>query len=224
LSGRRILVVDVGGNNVKLRHSGMKGRRKFPSGPALTPEQLVDGVRGITEDWPFDVVSIGCPGPVSHDRITLEPVNLGRGWVGFDFAAAFGCPVKLINDAAMQALGSYEGGKMLYMGLGTGLGMCLIYDSVVVPLEVAHLPYKTKWTYEDCIGKRGLDRMGRKRWEGCVRDVTARFKTAFLADYVMLGGGNVKLLKELPPDCRRGHNRNAFKGGFRLWEDAVQTT
>jgi polyphosphate glucokinase len=215
-----ILVVDVGGNNVKVRHSDAPDRRKAPSGPALTPVQMVEKVKALTADWPIERISVGCPGPVKANRLTVEPVNLGPGWVGFDLEAAFGKPTKVINDAAMQALGSYAGDKMLFLGLGTGLGAAMVVDDLVLPLEVAHLPYKGKMTFEDYVGTRGLVRLGAKRWQKAVFDVVARLKAALVADYVVLGGGNAKKLKELPPDCRAGHNENAFVGGFRLWQGA----
>ncbi|HET6468201.1 MAG TPA: ROK family protein [Geminicoccaceae bacterium] len=220
MSGRQVLVIDVGGNNIKLRCTGIDERRKTPSGRALTPEAMVEKVRELVADWHFDAITIGCPGPVRNDRITLEPVNLAAGWVGFDFQAAFGKPTRLINDAAMQALGSYEGGKMLFLGLGTGLGAALVVDDLVLPLEVAHLPYKKGTTFEDHVGNRGLVRLGPKRWEKAVHDVTARLEAALVADHVVLGGGNAKKLKKLPPGSRLGDNENAFKGGFRLWEGA----
>jgi polyphosphate glucokinase len=213
-----ILVVDIGGNNVKVLHSGAKEKRKSPSGPTLTPAQMVAKVRALTSDWSFDRISLGCPGPVSNDRLLIEPVNLGKGWVGFDFGKAFGKPTRVINDAAMQALGSYEGGKMLFLGLGTGLGACLVIDGIVLPLEVAHLPYRGKYTFEDCVGTRGLVRMKPARWEKAVHDTVARLKAALVADYVVLGGGNAKKLKKLPKASRRGSNDNAFVGGFRLWD------
>jgi polyphosphate glucokinase len=221
LSGQQILVVDVGGNNIKVRCSGSDERRKTPSGRTLTAEMMVEKVRDLAADWHYDVLTIGCPGPVKNDRITLQPVNLGPGWVGFDFAAAFGKPTRLLNDAAMQALGSYEGGKMLFLGLGTGLGAALVVEHIVLPLEVAHLPYKKRGTFEDHVGTRGLVRLGPKRWERAVHDVTARLKAALVADYIVLGGGNAKKLAKLPADCRPGDNENAFKGGFRVWQDAM---
>lgn len=220
MSGGDILVVDVGGNNIKVRHSAAPDRRKAPSGPTLTPVQLVEKLKALTADWPIERVSIGCPGPVKGNRLIVEPVNLGPGWVGFDFAAALGKPTLLINDAAMQALGSYDGGKMLFLGLGTGLGAALVVDGLVLPLEVAHLPYRGKFTFEDCVGTRGLLRLRPKRWEKAVHDVVARLKAALVADYVVLGGGNTKKLKALPAGSRAGHNDNAFVGGFRLWEGA----
>jgi polyphosphate glucokinase len=215
-----ILVVDVGGNNVKVRHSAAAERRKVASGPTLTPGQMVEKVKAMTADWPVEQISVGCPGPVKHNRLVAEPVNLGPGWVGFDLEAAFGKPTKVINDAAMQALGSYAGDKMLFLGLGTGLGAALVVADLVLPLEVAHLPYRPKQTFEDCVGTRGLVRLGPKRWEKAVHDTVARLKAALVADYVVLGGGNTKKLKTLPPDCRAGDNENAFVGGFRLWQGA----
>ena len=218
-----ILVIDVGGTNVKVKLSGNEEIRKHPSGTGLTPAQMVEAVKHLTNDWQFDVVSIGYPGPVVNNQILREPHNLGGGWVGFDFAAAFGKPVKVINDAAMQALGSYEGGRMLFMGLGTGLGTTLIIDNMVAPLELAHLPYRKKRTYEDYLGERGLNRLGRKRWQEFVEDVVGLFKAAFVVDYVVLGGGNSKKLLRLPPHAHAGDNRNALLGGFRLWEKDEQT-
>jgi polyphosphate glucokinase len=215
----RILVVDIGGNNVKLRLQGQEEVRRVPSGPTLTAAAMVEGVRTLTPDWEFDAVSIGYPGPVAHEKVLLEPVNLGRGWVGFDFAVALGKPVKLINDAAMQALGSYEGGRMLFLGLGTGLGSALILDGVTAPLEVGHLPYKKKKTFEDFVGNRGLKRLGKTKWRQAVADVVSRLKHALIADYVVLGGGNARKLAELPPGARLGDNNNAFIGGERLWKE-----
>jgi polyphosphate glucokinase len=216
----KVLVIDVGGTHVKVFASGEPEVRKFPSGATLTAKQMVDGVLKLVGDWTYDVVTIGYPGPVIHGRLALEPRNLGVGWVDFDFAAHFGKPVKLINDAAMQALGSYEGGRMLFLGLGTGLGSALIIQHVVAPLELAHLPYKKGRTFEDYVGLRGLKRLGRKKWQNAVEDVVARLQAALIADSVVLGGGNAKLLKRLPPGARIGDNRNAFLGGVRLWENA----
>lgn len=213
------LVVDVGGSHVKMLATGQEIPRKFASGPTLTAKEMVPRVRKATEDWKYEVVSIGYPGPVLHNRPVLEPHNLGSGWVGFDFEAAFGCPVKLINDAAMQALGSYEGGKMLFLGLGTGLGSAMIVNGIVEPMELGHLPYK-KGTYEDYVGMRGLKRMGKKKWRRYVEDVVADLVAALEPDYVVLGGGNIRKLRELPPGSRLGENANAFRGGFRLWEQA----
>ncbi|MFI5375268.1 MAG: ROK family protein [Candidatus Rokuibacteriota bacterium] len=212
----KILVVDVGGSHVKVLASGQREPRKFASGPTMTPRQMVAGVEKLTRRWKYDVVSIGYPGLVVHGRPVAEPHNLGRGWVRFDYRAAFGRPVRIINDAAMQALGSYEGGKMLFLGLGTGLGSALVVDGVVEPMELGHLPYK-KGTYEDYVGQRGLDKRGKKKWRRHVADVVAGFVAALEPDDVVLGGGNVRKLKELPPGCRAGDNANAFVGGFRLW-------
>ena len=213
-----ILVVDVGGTSVKILATGHEEPRKFPSGPTLTAELTVARVLELADDWQHDAVSIGYPGIVMCGKPTAEPHNLPPGWVGFDFQAAFGCPVKIINDAAMQALGSYQGGKMLFLGLGTGLGSAMVVDGIVEPMELAHLPYRNG-TFEDYVGKRGLDRKGKKKWREHVADVVAKLAAALEPDDVVLGGGNVKNLKELPPGCRAGDNTNAFLGGFRLWEE-----
>ena len=217
-----VLVVDVGGHSVKILATGQSEPRKFPSGPALTAEQMVAGVKELAREWKYDVVSIGYPGPLLQGRPVAEPYNLSPGWVGFGYEAAFGCPVKIVNDAAMQALGSYKGGKMLFLGLGTGLGSALIVEGIVEPMELGHLPYK-KGTFEDYVGIRGLDRLGKKKWRRYVADVVARLIAALEPDDVVLGGGNVKKLKELPPHCRAGGNANAFLGGFRLWEEAGES-
>lgn len=216
-----VLVIDVGGTHVKVLATGQPVHREFPSGPALTAKQMVAGVKRLTRSWRYEVVSIGYPGPVLRNRPVAEPHNLGAGWVGFDYRAAFARPVKLVNDAAMQALGSYRGGKMLFLGLGTGLGSALVVDGMVEPMELGHLPYK-KGTYEDYVGVRGLERFGKKRWRQHVADVVARLSAALEPDDVVLGGGNVRKLKALPPACRAGDNANAFLGGFRLWNDANQ--
>ena len=215
----QIMVVDVGGNHVKILVAGQETSREFLSGPTMTAKEMVSGVRKAAEDWKYDVVSIGYPGPVLRGKPVSEPHNLAPGWVGFDFAAAFGCPVKLINDAAMQALGSYQGGKMLFLGLGTGLGSAMIVEGILEPMELGHLPYR-KGTFEDYVGIRGFSRFGKKKWRQYVKDVVARLVTALEPDDVVLGGGNVHKLKELPPGCRVGQNANAFRGGFRLWEEA----
>jgi polyphosphate glucokinase len=212
-----VLVVDVGGTHVKILATGQRARRKLESGPTLTPRRMVAGVRELAAGWKYDVVSIGFPGPVLHGRPVAEPRNLGRGWVGFDYHRAFERPVRIVNDAAMQALGSYNGGKMLFLGLGTGLGSALIVDGIVEPMELGHLPYR-KGTYEDYVGLRGLKRLGRKKWRRAVADVVARLVAALEPDDVVLGGGNVEMLKEVPDGCRAGANENAFLGGFRLWE------
>jgi polyphosphate glucokinase len=214
----KVLVIDVGGTNVKMLASGEKEPRKHPSGPAMTPRKMVQLVKESTRDWEYDCVSLGFPGPIINERPLREPHNLGCGWVGFDFRKAFGCPMKIINDAAMQALGSYEGGRMLFLGLGTGLGSAMIVDGALQPMELAHLLYKKGKTYEDYLGLRGLKRLGKKKWRKNVAEVTERLKEALDADYVVLGGGNSKLLKKVPPGARLGKNENAFLGGFRLWE------
>jgi polyphosphate glucokinase len=215
----KILVIDVGGTNIKVIATGRRTRVKFTSGPKMTARQMVAGVCAATAGWQYDAISIGCPGPVVQDRITAEPVNLGGGWVGFDFAKAFGHPVKIINDAAMQALGSYEGGQMLFLGLGTGLGSALVsHHGSVIPLELAHLPYKNGLTYEDYIGEAGLKHLGKRKWRKHVEIIAAKLKFAMQADYVVLGGGNARLIEKLPPDTRLGDNSNAFRGGFRLWK------
>jgi polyphosphate glucokinase len=215
-SARGILVIDVGGTHLKVQASGQPSERKFPSGPSMTAGRMVRKVKDLAKGWTYRAISIGYPGPVVHGRPLREPYNLGSGWVGFNFAKAFGRPVKVINDAAMQALGSYEGGRMLFLGLGTGLGSAMIVDGIVEPMELAHLPYK-KRTYEDYLGLHGLERMGKKKWSRHVGEVVAELREALQADYVVLGGGNVKRLKSLPPKTRRGDNRNAFLGGIRLW-------
>jgi 6-phosphogluconate dehydrogenase len=214
-----VLVIDVGGTHVKTLITGQNEPRKFISGPTLTPKQMVAGVKKLTKDWNYEAVTIGYPGPVFHNRPVAEPHNLGPGWVGFDFDAKLASPVKIINDAAMQALGSYRGGKMLFLGLGTGLGTAMIVDGIIEPLELGHLPFK-KGTYEDYVGVRGLKRLGKKKWRRNVANVIACLTAALEPDDVVLGGGNVKLLKELPPGCRVGDNANAFRGGFRLWEES----
>jgi polyphosphate glucokinase len=214
--GKNVLVIDVGGTSVKILASGQSEIRSFASGPTLTPARMVSDVKKLAADWTYEVVSIGYPGPVLQGRPTAEPINLGHGWVGFDFAAAFGRPVKLINDAAMQAIGSYQGGKMLFLGLGTGLGSSLIVDGEVEPMELGHLPYR-KGTYESYVGRTGLERDGKKKWRRRVADVVERLSAALQPDETVLGGGNVKKLDALPPRCRAGHNANAFRGGFRLW-------
>ena len=219
-SVKSVLVVDVGGSSIKILATGQTERRSFPSGPTLTPDRMVSEVKKLADDWNYDAVSIGYPGPVVDGRPMAEPYNLGRGWVGFAFGEAFGRPVKIVNDAAMQALGSYRGGKMLFLGLGTGLGSTIIVDGVMEPMELGHLPYK-KRTYEDYVGRAGLTRHGKKRWRSEVADVVARLVAALEPDETVLGGGNVKKLETLPPNCRAGDNANAFRGGFKLWEAAL---
>ena len=216
----KVLVVDVGGTNVKILATGKRAPRKVPSGSAMTAGTMVETVRQLAADWPYEAVSLGYPGAVLDGRPVAEPKNLGAGWVGFDFEKAFTCPVKVINDAAMQALGSYEGRRMLFLGLGTGLGSALITDGVLVPMELAHLLYRKGRTYEDYVGLRGLKQYGKKKWRRYVGDVVAALREAFLADYVVLGGGNAKKLARLPAWARLGDNSLAFLGGFRLWEEA----
>jgi len=213
-----ILVVDVGGSSVKCLASGHRAPRKFASGPGMTAEKMVRGVLKLVKGWSFERVSIGYPGVVRDGTPAREPHNLRVGWVGFDYEAAFGVPVRMLNDAAMQALGAYEGGKMLFLGLGTGLGSAFIADGVIVPLELGHLRYSNARTYEAYVGKAGLKGLGKEKWRRQVEKVVEDFRQALLPDYIMLGGGNAKKLAELPPDCRRGGNEDAFKGGFRLWE------
>jgi polyphosphate glucokinase len=217
---RRVLAIDVGGTHVKVLATGRKTARKQDSGPEMTAQAMVAAVKGLTMDWPYEAVSIGYPGPVAHGKIVVEPHNLGRGWVGFDFAKAFGCPVKIINDAAMQALGSYRGGRMLFLGLGTGLGTALIVDGIIEPMELAHLHYRKGQTYEDYLGERGLKRLGRKRWQKHVHKVAKALKDALEVEDGVLGGGNARKLDRMPRGFRLGDNANAFSGGFRLWQRA----
>lgn len=216
-----ILAVDVGGTNVKVLAKGQKEPVKIPSGPKMTPQAMVAAVKNATKDWKYSRVAIGFPGPVVHGHPMTEPHNLGRGWVGFDFKKAFGKPVRIINDAAMQALGSYKGGRMLFLGLGTGLGSAMIVDGILQPMELAHLPYKKGKTYEDYLGLRGLEKLGKKKWRKKVCKIVEELKKAVEADYVVLGGGNAKLLKDVPKACQLGSNGNAFVGGFQLWGESV---
>jgi len=216
---KKILVIDVGGTHVKALVTGQKEPVKIPSGPKMTARKMVKDIKKVAAGWEYGAVSIGYPGPVIHGRPLCDPHNLGSGWVGFDFKKAFGRPVKILNDAAMQALGIYRGGRMLFLGLGTGLGSAMIVDGLLEPMEIAHLPYKKGYTFEDYLGVRGLQRLGKKKWRRNVADVVEQLKTALEADYVVLGGGNAKLLKELPPGARLGDNSTAFLGGFRLWEE-----
>src|SRR5215469_17355708 len=216
-----VLVIDVGGSHVKVLATRQTEVRKFVSGPTMSPKRFVSGVKKVTAHWEYEVVSIGYPGPVLRNRPIAEPPNLAAGWVGFPFAEAFGRPVKVINDAAMQALGSYKGGKMLFLGLGTGLGSAMVVDGIVEPMELGHLPYK-KATFEDYVGIRGVKKYGKKKWRRFVTDVVKRLVAALEPDDVVLGGGNVKKLKELPSGSRAGDNDNAFLGGFRVWEKTDQ--
>ena len=216
----RVLVIDVGGTHVKLLLSGKRVSRRFDSGQSMTPAKMVKGVRRLTADWPCDVISMGYPGLVLHGRIAAEPRNLGQGWIGYDFAQAFGHPVKIQNDAAMQALGSYRGGRMLFLGLGTGLGSAMVVNGDVQPMELAHLPYKKDRTYEDYVGLKGFKRLGVRKWRKQVRGVIETLRAALEPDDVVIGGGNAVRLTELPRGVRAGDNANAFKGGFRLWRSA----
>jgi polyphosphate glucokinase len=217
-----VLGVDIGGTNVKFRSQRQEEVIKVPSGPRMTPEIMMKAIHAQTAGWKYDHVSVGFPGPVVHDRPVLEPHNLGKGWVRFDFKKAFGGkPLKLLNDAAMQALGSYTGGRMLYLGLGTGLGSAMVVDGVVQAMELAHLPWKKRKSYEDYLGKVGLKRYGRKAWEKNVLKVIELMSNALDAEYVVLGGGNAKLVRVLPPKVTVGSNDNAFKGAFLLWEDNI---
>jgi predicted NBD/HSP70 family sugar kinase len=217
-----ILVIDIGGTHVKIAASNRDDRVEFASGPNMTAQEVAKGVRKLVTGWRYDRVSIGYPGPVVHGRIVREPYNLGPGWKEFDFARIFNCPVRIVNDAAMQALGSYDGGSMLFLGLGTGLGSALIVEGTLVAMELAHLPYKKHRTYEDYVGLAGLKRFGKKKWRRYVHDVVDRLKAAFQADYVVLGGGNARLLHKLPRDVRLGENTHAFRGGIRLWNPTVR--
>jgi polyphosphate glucokinase len=215
-----VLVIDVGGSHVKVMMTGRREERRMDSGPTLTAAQMARGVRALVDGWKYDAVSIGYPGPVTANRPSREPHNLGGGWVRYDYRAAFGKPVRVVNDAAMQALGGYRGGKMLFLGFGTGLGSTLIVDGVIVPMEIAHLPYR-KATFEDYVGERALVRDGKRKWRKNVADVIARLTAAFEPEDVVLGGGNARFLDVLPPRCRIGDNANAFPGGFRLWADTT---
>jgi predicted NBD/HSP70 family sugar kinase len=217
----KVLVIYIGGTNIKMLATGQELMRKVASGPTLTPRELVQAATAAVKDWDYDAVSIGYPGPVRGGKPGAEPKNLGTGWTKFDFGKALDRPVRMLNDAAMQALGSYEGGRMLFLGLGTGLGSALIVDKVIVPLELAHLPYKKGETFEDYVGKRGLEQMGRKKWQEHVEDVVARLRDALVIKDVVLGGGNAKKIRGLPTGVRLGDNQNAFIGGYRMWEDFV---
>jgi polyphosphate glucokinase len=218
---KRVLAIDIGGSHVKTKISGRREMRQFVSGPTLTPRRMVAKVLALNGDLKYDVISIGYPGVVVHGKIITEPFNLGRGWMGFDFRKAFGRPAHVMNDAAMQAIGSYEGGRMLFLGLGTGLGSTLIVDDVVAPMELAHLPYKRGRSYEDYVGDRGRARLGPKKWRKVVGEIVEQLREALEADYVVLGGGNARKLKKLPKNTRLGNNDFAFVGGFRVWRSAT---
>ena len=217
VAARVVLAVDVGGSHVKALASGQVERRRFVSGPALTAEEMVAGTLDAVTGWSWDAVTVGVPTPVRAGKVIAEPVNLGKGWVGFDYEAAFGTPTKVVNDAVMQAVGSYQGGSMLFLGLGTGLGSAMIVDGVIEPLELGHLPFRKK-TFEDYVGERGLKKRGKKKWNKAVFEAVEQLAKAMEPDEVVLGGGGVDELDELPDGCRRGENENAFVGGFRLWD------
>ena len=217
-AGRTVLAVDIGGSHVKAELSSGSDRRAVASGHQMTAARMVAALRDLTADWYYDVVAMGYPGPVVAHRPAADPFNLGSGWKNFDFEAALGRPVRMVNDALMQAIGSYEAGRMLFLGLGTGLGSAMIAENVCLPLELAHMPYR-KATFEDYVGERGLERRGKSKWRKSLFDVADRLSAALLPDYIVIGGGNVERLKELPPKCRRGNNDNAFRGGFRVWLD-----
>src|SRR5712691_8961505 len=219
----KILVIDVGGTNIKLLATGQKEPRKIPSGPTMTAGKMARVVKECVRDWKFDRVSLGYPGPTINGHPLREPHNLGSGWMRFNFSKAFGCPVKMLNDAAMQALGSYKGRRMLFLGLGTGLGSAMIVDGILEPMELAHLPFKKGKTYEDLVGEAALRRFGKKKWRGYVTDVVTRLQAALEADDVVVGGGNAKLLRSLPKGVRLGSNANAFIGGYRLWKGNLRS-
>ncbi|MFD1942985.1 ROK family protein [Paradevosia shaoguanensis] len=216
-----ILAIDIGGSHVKVRLNSGDDERRIASGPDLVPADMMTRLQPVIADWSFDCVSVGYPGLVVHNRVVLDPYNLGPGWEGFDFGRAFGKPVKVINDALMQAIGSYDGGRMLFLGLGTGLGAAMIVDSVAQPMELGHLPYKKGKTFEDFVGERALEKNGKAAWRKAVADVVHRLAAALEPDYIVIGGGNVDKLDEMPPSARRGDNTLAFKGGFRLWNDSA---
>jgi len=213
-----ILVIDIGGTNVKIWTTGETEKLKIPSGKSLTPERMIEKIHEVTADWHVDRVSLGYPGEVRNGQPVADPYNLGPGWVGFDFASAFNCQVRIMNDACMQALGSYEGGRMLYLGLGTSIGCAFIIEGTIVPLALGHLILHGKDSVEDCLNRAAMD-ANVERWQRRVAEAAKVFKAAFLAEYVVLGGGNVKKLESLPENCRRGGNQNAYFGGLRLWED-----
>ncbi|MBR0871033.1 ROK family protein [Bradyrhizobium tropiciagri] len=222
---RIVLAIDIGGTHVKVMTDRERIKREFESGPHLSARAMVRKVKALTSDWSYDVISIGYPGPVVHNRPLLEPYNLGHGWAGFDFRKAFGHPTKVVNDALMQALGSYEGGRMLFLGLGTGLGSAMIVDDLAEPMELGHLPYRKGKTFEDYVGAAGLARRGKKKWRKSVDDVIARLFTALEPDYIVLGGGNAGQVRNPPRKVRLGDNANAFEGGFRMWRKrAVKRT
>ncbi|GMQ23765.1 ROK family protein [Algoriphagus sp. oki45] len=212
-----VLVIDIGGSNIKLLATGQPERIKIPSGSDFTPNDLIPLVKDATKEWAYEAISIGFPGVVKHGEIAADPVNMGKGWMGFDFQKAFGIPVRIINDAAMQALGSYEGGKLLFMGFGTGLGTAMVFEDLILPLEGGHLPFK-QGTFETHVGNAAMKKVGKKKWKELVYQTIEHFRHCFQPDEIVLGGGNSKYLEEIPEKCRLGSNKNAFTGGFRLWE------
>lgn len=214
-----VLAIDLGGSHVKTRLSSGGDRRAVVSGPEMSAQKMVEAVKELTADWQYDVIGMGYPGPVSNNKPAAEPHNLGPGWKDFDFSAAFGKPVRLVNDAVMQAIGGYKGGNMLFIGLGTGLGSAMIVSNVCLPMELAHLPYKKDDTFEEFVGERGLEKYGKKKWRKSVEKVVGRLQAALLPHEIVIGGGNVEKLEKLPDGCRAGDNENAFLGGFRLWKD-----
>ncbi|MEZ2131322.1 MULTISPECIES: ROK family protein [unclassified Sinorhizobium] len=218
-TGKTVLAIDVGGSHVKILLNSGSEKRAVESGPRMTPEKMVEAVKELATGWDYDLIGMGYPGPVVDGKLTADPHNLGRGWKGFDFEAAFGKPVRVVNDALMQAIGGYDAGRMLFLGLGTGLGSAMIVDNVCMPMELAHLPYKKHYTFEDFIGERGLERRGKTKWRESVFDIVQKLQAALQPHYIVIGGGNVDKLKELPERCRRGDNSNAFRGGFRVWLD-----
>jgi polyphosphate glucokinase len=217
----KVLVIDIGGTNVKVASTDQRVPLKISSGPTMNAQKMVEQVLAATATWKYDCVSIGYPGPVTHDRPLAEPFNLAPGWIDFSYQKALGKPIRFINDAAMQALGGYKGGRMLFLGVGTGLGSAMIFDGVVVPLELAHLPYRSGFSYEDYAGAAGMERRGKRRWRKSVLDIIAKLKEAMVCDYVLLGGGNAKLMKDLPKGVIVGENSNAIEGGLKLWETPV---
>jgi polyphosphate glucokinase len=221
ISTKNILTIDVGGSRVKFMTSGIRKKREFPSGSQLSAEAMVKKVKDLTKDWPYDVISLGYPGPVLRNRPIAEPYNLGHGWAGFDFASAFARPTRVVNDALMQALGNYKGGRMLFLGLGTGLGSAMIVDGVLQPMELGHLPYRKGKTFEDYVGAAGLKRLGKKKWQRKVADVLERLAAALQPEYIVLGGGNAKKIERLSRRMRLGKNNGAFIGGFRLWANGT---
>lgn len=218
LPKQTVLAIDLGGTHLKVHLSTGGEKRSVVSGPTMTPKKMVAAVREMTKDWEYGFVGMGYPGPVKDSRPSADPHNLGPGWKGYDFEEAFGKPTQIVNDALLQAIGSYEGGRMLFLGLGTGLGTAMIMDNVCVPLEIGHLPYRKTLSYEDYIGLRGLKRRGKDKWRESVADIATMFQAAYEPDYIVIGGGNVDKLKDMPENCRRGDNENAFVGGFRLWQ------